>query len=156
MRGSLHPGVVGKSLSVKKATKLKLGDAAIMGPPDTSLKVKRDAKGKRPQFYKDPAVGVEGVDHAMSMILVLAQELLVMRDRLDTVERICAAKKMIVEDEIEAYQPDQSVLETREERRQAFYTRLYYLARKDASEMASADTQARYEKVLNDIAVGDV
>jgi hypothetical protein len=127
-----------------------------MGPPETGLKVKRDAKGKRPQFYKDPAVAVKGVDHAMSMILVLAQEFLVMRDRMDTIERICATKNIILEDEIEAYHPDQTVLEVREARRQELYTRLYYLARKDASEMASADTEERYQKALDDIAVGEV
>jgi hypothetical protein len=127
-----------------------------MGPPETGLKVKRDAKGKRPQFYKDPAVAVEGVDHAMSMILVLAQEFLVMRDRMDTIERICAGKNIVLEDEIEAYHPDQTVLEVREARRQELYTRLYYLARKDASEMASADTEERYQKALDDIAIGEV
>jgi hypothetical protein len=129
---------------------------AKMNPTETCLKVKRDAKGKRPQFYKDPQVAIEGVDHAMSMILVLAQEFLVMRDRLDTIERICAQKNLVLDAEIEAFHPDQNVLEIREARRQEFYTRLYYLARKDASEMASADTEERYEKVLGDIAVGDV
>jgi hypothetical protein len=127
-----------------------------MQQPATGLKVQRDAKGKRPQFYKDPAVAVEGVDHAMSMILVLAQEFLVMRDRMDTIERICAGKNIILDDEIEAYHPDQAVLEVREARRQELYTRLYYLARKDASEMATADTQERYQKALDDIAIGEV
>lgn len=127
-----------------------------MGPAEKGLRVKRDAKGKRPQFYKDPGVAIEGVDHAMSMILVLAQEFLVMRDRLDTVERICASKNIMLEDEIESYHPDQSVLEVRESRRQEFYTRLYYLARKDASEMATSDTSERYEKALENIAAGDV
>ena len=127
-----------------------------MGPPKVGLKVKRDAKGKRPQFYKDPQVGAEGVDHAMSMILVLAQEFLVMRDRLDTIERVCAAKNIVLDADIEAYRADQHVLEIREARRQEFYTRLYYLARKDASEMATADTTERYEKALEDIAIGDL
>jgi hypothetical protein len=116
---------------------------AKMNPTEAGLKVKRDAKGKRPQFYKDPQVAIEGVDHAMS-------------DRLDTIERICAQKNLVLDDDIEAFHPDQNVLEIREARRQEFYTRLYYLARKDASEMASADTEERYEKVLGDIAIGDV
>jgi hypothetical protein len=118
------------------------------------VKIPRDAKGKRPRFYAEPTVAAEGVDHAMSMILVLAQEFLVMRDRLDTVERICAAKGLVLADEIEAFHPDQATLEAREARRQQFLQRLYYLARKDASEAAAADTGERYETVLNDIAKG--
>jgi hypothetical protein len=120
----------------------------------TAIKVQRDARGKRPRFYAEPHVAAEGVDHAMSMILVLAQEFLVMRDRLDTVERVCAAKGIVLEKEIEDYHPDQAVLEAREARRQEFLTRLYYLARKDASEAAAADTSERYEKALKDIAKG--
>lgn len=113
------------------------------------MKVQRDARGKRPHFYPS-----EGVDHAMSMILVLAQELMVTRDRLDTVERVAAAKGLVLSDEIEAYHPDQAVLEQREAARQAFLTRLYYLARKEVSELASADTEERYVKTLEDIAKG--
>jgi hypothetical protein len=118
------------------------------------LRVARNAKGKRPRFYAEPAIAAEGVDHAMSMILVLAQEFMVMRDRLDTVERICAAKGLVLADEIEAFHPDQATLEAREARRQAFLQRLYYLARKDAAEAAGADTAERYDGVLDDIAKG--
>ena len=118
------------------------------------IKVQRDARGKRPQFYAEPHVAAAGVDHAMSMILVLAQEFLVMRDRLDTVERVCAAKGVMLEKEIEDYHPSEEVLAVREARRQEFLTRLYYLARKEASEAAGADTSDRYEKALADIAKG--
>jgi hypothetical protein len=113
------------------------------------LKVIRDAKGKRPQFYDAP-----GLDHAMSMILVLANELNVMRDRLDTVERIAATKGIMLDAEIEAFQPDQTVLEAREARRQDFLGRLYYLARKEASELATNDSAERYAKELDEIAKG--
>lgn len=107
----------------------------------------REAKGKRPHFYEAP-----GLDQAMSMILVLASELMVTRDRIDTLERVAAAKGLVLEDELEAYTPDQAVLDAREERRQQFLQRLYYLARKDAAELAGSDTAERYETVLAEIA----
>ncbi len=113
------------------------------------LKVIRDAKGKRPHFYE-----AEGLDQAMSMILVLANELMVVRDRLDTVERVAAAKGLVLEAEIEAFQPDQTALEVREARRQDFLARLYYLARKDAAEQATEDTAERYQRMLDEIAKG--
>lgn len=109
----------------------------------------RNAKGKRPHLY-----AAEGMDQAMSMILVLASELMVMRDRLDTVERVAAAKGLVLEEEIEAYRPDQAVLEVRETRRQHFLEHLYYLAREDAAELAAADTSERYQATLDEIARG--
>ncbi len=110
----------------------------------------RNAKGKRPQFY-DAA----GLDQAMSMILVLASELTAMRDRLDTVERVAAAKGIMLEDDIEAYEPDPAVLAVREERRQQFLSRLYYLARKEAAELGSEDSSERYQRTLDEIAKGE-
>ena len=112
--------------------------------------IERNAKGKRPLFYQ-----AEGMDQAMSMILVLANELMVVRDRLDTVERVAATKGLVLETDIEAYQPDQSVLETREARRQEFLARLYYLARKQAAELQSGDSAERYQGELDAIAAGD-
>jgi hypothetical protein len=111
-------------------------------------KLERNARGKRPQFNPVP-----GIDEAMSMILVLANELSVVRDRLDTVEKIAAAKGVMLEAEIDAFEPDQATLEARELRRQDFLARLFYLARKQAAELQTDDSAERYEKALGDIAV---
>jgi len=107
----------------------------------------RDAKGKRPQFYEAP-----GLDQAMSMIMVLANELAVLHDRLDSAERVHAAKGLDLAAEIEALQLDQAALEARESWRQDFLSRLFYLARKDASEAAAADTAERFRATIEDIA----
>ena len=109
----------------------------------------RHAKGKRPLFYE-----VEGLDQAMSMILVLASELNVVQDRLDTVERVAAAKGVFLKDDIESFEPDEEVLNAREARRQDFLGRLYYLAEKQAAELASGDDAKRYEETLTQIAEG--
>jgi hypothetical protein len=110
--------------------------------------LERNARGKRPNFYETP-----GMDEAMSMIMVLANELMVVRDRLDTVEKIAAAKGVVVDAEIEAYEPDQAVLEARELRRQDFLSRLFYLAKKQAAELQTGDSAERFTKALDDIAV---
>jgi hypothetical protein len=118
-------------------------------PANDTLKANRIARGKRPQFYP-----TAGLDQAMSMILVLAEELTVMRDRLDTVERVAATKGVMLEADIEAYVPDEPVLAAREQRRQEFLARLYYLMRKEAAELGSEDSAERYTKALADIAEG--
>ncbi len=111
-------------------------------------RIERNARGKRPQFYDTP-----GMDDAMAMILVLAGEMMVLRDRLDTVEQVAAAKGVLLDADIEAYVPDQAVLEAREARRQAFLARLFYLARKQTAEVAGDDSADRYQAALDDIAV---
>lgn len=109
----------------------------------------RDARGKRPQFYDVP-----GMDQAMSMILVLAGEVSVLADRLDTLARVASAQGVDLAEAVEDYAPPQSVLEARELRRQDFLERLYYCARKDAADVARADTHAHYHETLADIAKG--
>ncbi len=110
--------------------------------------LERNARGKRPQFYNTP-----GLDEAMSMIMVLANELMVVRDRLDTVEKVASAKGVMLDAEIEAFEPDTATLEARELRRQDFLARLFYLARKQAAELQSGDSAERYTSTLDDIAV---
>lgn len=114
---------------------------------ETPPQMPKDARGKRPDFYDTP-----GMDQAMSMILVLASELNVMRDRLDTVERIAAHKGLMLEDEIESYEPPETVRQAREARRQDFLDRLYFLARKDVSEQSRSESRDSYFNTLDEIA----
>ena len=111
--------------------------------------VVKDAKGKRPVFYDAP-----GLDQAMSMILVLANEMAVLHDRLDSSERVMAANGVDLAGGIESLTLDQAALEAREAWRQDFLDRLFYLMRKDASEAARAETAAGYRQTIEDIAVG--
>jgi hypothetical protein len=59
------------------------------------------AKGKRPDFLGDPAS-----ERMLSILLALAGEVSVLRERLDTVERLLEAKGTIDRADIEAYRPD--------------------------------------------------
>lgn len=116
---------------------------AMHGQP----KVIRDAKGKRPEFFETP-----GVDHAMSMIMVLANEMSVLRDRLDSAERVAKANGMDLAAGIETLHLDQEALEERELRRQDFLGRLFYMMRKEADEAAKDDSAAKYNATIEDIA----
>lgn len=109
--------------------------------------VARYAKGKRPPFYNDPSI-----DEAMSMIMVLASELSVLRDRLDTYETVMAEKGVVKRTDIEEHAPDDETLNRREADRQDLLKRLFFVAHKRAAEMASSDTADRYTEVLETIA----
>lgn len=59
------------------------------------------AKGKRPAYFDDPAL-----DRMLSILLAVVGEVSVLKERLDTVERLLDAKGAISRADIEAYEPD--------------------------------------------------
>jgi hypothetical protein len=61
------------------------------------------AKGKRPAYFEDPAI-----DRTLSIVMAIAGELSVLRERLDTIERMLDAKGTISRADIEAYVPDRA------------------------------------------------
>ncbi|HET6563817.1 MAG TPA: hypothetical protein VFG52_00275, partial [Xanthomonadales bacterium] len=87
-----------------------------------------------------------------SMVMVLASELSVTRDRLDTIERIARKKNLILADEIDDFEFDEAALAEREQRRQDFMDRLFYLLNKEITELEEKDSSARYSSTLEDIA----
>ncbi|MBA4748936.1 MAG: hypothetical protein H2056_09515 [Sphingopyxis sp.] len=62
------------------------------------------AKGKRPEYLDSPFE-----ERMLSMLLALIGEVSVLRERLDTVERLLEAKGSINRADIEAYAPDLEV-----------------------------------------------
>lgn len=60
-------------------------------------------KGRRPEFFDEPAV-----DRLLSLTMAVVGEVAVLRERLDTIERLLEAKGTISRADIEAYVPDQA------------------------------------------------
>ena len=84
----------------------------------------RKAKGERPFFFDNP-----DVDKLLSMLMGLAGEVSVMRDRMDTIERLAAERNLFTTEDIEAYKPDADVMQQRAARRQEMLgeiTRIVY------------------------------
>lgn len=61
----------------------------------------KKAKGKRPRYFDDPAT-----DRLLSIVMAVAGEVSVLKERLDTVERLLDAKGTISRADIETYRPD--------------------------------------------------
>lgn len=79
----------------------------------------RAAKGKRPQYFEDPAV-----DKLHLMVMALIEELSVTRDRLDTVERLIEKHGLFQVQEIEDFFPDLKADGERTGRRIAYIRRV--------------------------------
>jgi hypothetical protein len=80
-----------------------------------AVRLQRKAKGKRPYFFDDPAV-----DKLLAMLMGLAGEVSVIRDRLDTVERLAEARGLFTQQDIESYEPPDEVIAARAARREEF------------------------------------
>jgi hypothetical protein len=61
----------------------------------------RRAKGKRPQFFDEPAL-----DRLYSTVFALAAEVSALRERNDTLERLLETQGVLKRDDIECYVPD--------------------------------------------------
>jgi hypothetical protein len=90
-------------------------------------------RNARPQFFEDPAI-----DKVMSVVLALAQEVSVLRDRLDSVERLLDENGTLTCQDLESYRPDAAAEAARAERRADYLQRLFRAIRHEAGMYGSA------------------
>lgn len=83
------------------------------------VKLPRVSKGERPKFFDDPAI-----DQMMTFFLELMTEVSVLRERVDTVERLLDAKGTVSRADIEAYRADAAVEAERTAWRDAYFRRV--------------------------------
>lgn len=89
----------------------------------TALKSKprmRFAKGRRPFFFENAAI-----DKLLAMVMALTGEVSVLRERLDTHERLAKKGKKATPENIEKYTPDPVVEDAREAVRVASLNRVF-------------------------------
>jgi hypothetical protein len=96
-------------------------DCEEFSPMTTSAEVRlpRQTKGKRPHFFEDPSI-----DQVMTFLLELTTEVGVLRERLDTVERLLDSEGSVTRAAIEAYQPDAATEQERAAWRDAYLKRV--------------------------------
>ena len=79
----------------------------------------RKAKGRRPVYSGDPHV-----DKLYAMVMALAGEVSVLRERADTTERLLASRGVLTPGDIESYALDEAALAEREQWRAQFLERV--------------------------------
>lgn len=88
-------------------------------PAAPTVRLPRIAKGKRPQYFSDPAT-----DKLLWMTMTLMEELSVARDRIDTLERVLARRRVLSVKDIEEFVPDAQAAAERAARRAAYVERM--------------------------------
>jgi hypothetical protein len=92
------------------------------------------AKGKRPFYFEDPAI-----DRTLSIVMALVGEVSVMRERMDTIERLLDAKGTISRADIESYTPDGTAGQERGMLTKAYITRIMRGVQQDMEALAESE-----------------
>src|SRR6185295_11583826 len=95
----------------------------------------KKAKGKKPSFFADPQI-----DKLMAIVMALAGEVSVLRERLDTVERLAESKGLFSRQEIEAYRPTELAAEEREQWRSQYIARILRVVHEELEAVERGET----------------
>lgn len=106
------------------------------------------AKGKRPAYFEDPAI-----DRTLSIVMALVAEVSVMRERMDTIERLLETKGSLTRADIESYVPDRAVGKERGLLIKAYIARIMRGVQQDMEALAELDSPSVEElsKTLRDM-----
>ena len=92
------------------------------------------AKGKRPEYFDEPAL-----DRLYSVVFAMAAEVSALRERQDTVERLLDAKGTISREDIETYVPDREAGEERGLATRAYISRIMRGFQQEVEAMEAQD-----------------
>ena len=100
-----------------------------MSSGEDAPRLRRTAKGKRPRYFSDPAV-----DRLLGILMSVIGELSVLRDRLDSVERLIEKGGLFKQEEIDAFQPDTEAEAEREDTRRRYIERVMRVVQNEMEE----------------------
>jgi hypothetical protein len=120
-----------------------MGDSKQQGPRPRPVA----AKGRRPQFLDDP-----DTDRLLAMVMALTGELAVLRERLDSHERLAAAGQVATPEAIEAFEPSLPLEESRNAWRTAMLERVFRSIRSAESDTEAARTEEDWRSLMDEAA----
>ena len=111
------------------------------------IEIPRSAKGKRPQYFDDPAC-----DKLHFMIMALIEELSVTRDRVDALERVLERKGVSTLEDVDRFEPTDKDLEQRNVRRAAYVAKIMKCFADEAAQAARKDPAMDFDDVVKTVA----
>jgi hypothetical protein len=118
--------------------------------PESSIKLLRTAKGKRPNFFADP-----DVDRLLAIIVPLVGEVAVLRDRLDAVERLAERHGLFAQAEVDEFAPSADQQKTRDAWREQYLERIFRITQAELEEM-TAGRGVDLDAVIDDFTAGRI
>ena len=93
----------------------------------------------RPRFFDDPVN-----DQLLAMLTAVLGEVCVLRERLDTVERLAEARGLWHREDVERFEPDAAADKAREDLRQGALARVFSVLNEEVARLkAEADRGSR-------------
>ena len=113
--------------------------------------LQKKARGERPQYFADPAI-----DKTLAITLALAGEVAVLRDRIDTIERLAEAGHAPTRAAVDAYKPDAAVRSDRDAWRDGYLDTVLRIIHQEREELQqrAADTKP-YAAVIEEVVAND-
>ncbi|MFZ4120832.1 MAG: hypothetical protein ACOYKM_04140 [Caulobacterales bacterium] len=105
------------------------------------------AKGKRPAFLENA-----DTERLLNITLVLIQEVAVMRERIDTLERLLEQKDVLARTDIEAFSPTKAEAAQRGLWMQEYLARVFRVIQQEREGMSADDQYS--EEVAEELAKG--
>ena len=97
-------------------------------------------------FFDDP-----NIDKLLAMIMALAGEVSVVRERLDTHERLATKKKWASHQEIEGYEPNDIAEAFRAQWRSEFIARVLRIVQVELDQISREDSDKEYEQIIEEV-----
>jgi len=147
-----------KKKTAKKATKRKSTRRAAAKPasstkwipghpyPEPKVKRIRTAKGRRPYFFDDP-----NIDKLLAMIMALAGEVSVIRERIDTHERLAQKKTWASHQAIEDYKPDDVTEAFRAQWRADYIARILRIVQVELDQITRGESEKDYNEIVEEV-----
>jgi hypothetical protein len=110
------------------------------------LQLQKKAKGERPRYFEDPAV-----DKMLSIVMALTGEVAVLRDRIDTIERLAETGQPISRAAVDGYQPDEQVRTERDAWRETFLSVVLRIVHQELEELERKVDQQPYEQAVKTV-----
>ena len=110
------------------------------------ITLQKKAKGERPRYFQDPAI-----DKVLSITLALAGEVAVMRDRLDTIERLAEEGVQPTKAAIDGYVPDEQVRTERDAWRDGFLDVVLRVVHQELEDLERKADQLPYDEAVKHV-----
>lgn len=114
---------------------------------DVNALANAKAKGERPYFFDDPAV-----ERVLSITMAVATELAVMRERMDTIERLLEAGTPVTKASIDAFRPDDEAARQRQQWHADYIARILRIVHQEIEAVKNPALNVSSEKLSDELA----
>lgn len=115
-----------------------------MSAIDVNALANAKAKGQRPYFFDDPAV-----ERVLSITMAVAGEVAVLRERLDTIERLMEAGRPVTKAAIDAFKPTDDEARERQEWHAAYVARILRIIHQELEALAEPDKNVSSQELAD-------